>query len=1576
MSMSKASRPCAMYEPLNYRSLPTRAPQTSSRPNQTQSPGRQSLIRSLELAPASKPASNRVPVSWASASSAQSSSAAPATPSAAGRSLASPNSPEVRPRPSTKSKATPPTSPLQRSRSQTQTTPTSKAVSSPSQRTRESRSPQPTGPITSGTASNVQSPPKRFFACGERDEVYFALNQVLSCMAEADAALFQVLRESGQTNGSRNADFGNGDASKKTVTEVRQFISAASEYNGRFIQQITDTGHALRFLGNENDRLHAEVARLEGEKVQSAKTLAECQAECERKIAEMQLEMTTQAGTFFAECGRTMEANKAEMMKRVSEFAAEKERFETERVAMAKDMESFRTKLAAEEEEMKTKISRLHEECELKVTEQKLAADRRVAEGRLQTEEQLRMERQVTNHIMHVLRELPPLQSAMELGDLRLLEEELQKWKGDELPERFGECKGVVQAVLGLARERLAVWRDLERTWKEVLREVERVPAKSTSLAVLSQQGQRVFRVLKEAQLTRMDLQRSDPEAAESIRKVLLAWQERVTAYSNNVQGLIIRRVVNCPQLGPFDFADLDICLHLVDRVESRNDVFLLRAQALIEDKNTAPKDFRSLLTHLGTMLFFLKYIKYEDLKLTYTEFQRQLRSNAGLDSAVVEYLRSAERVYPPGSELVKLSNDKDLTDRKIIDSVLKQLRKPACSGYIPSFIAGQDSLGPFREIFYQWAVAVRNKFNLLVLPHHTQVVCMLMFRCFLESGKSSRTPHTLIAQVGTGEGKSMIVAALAVYVVLVLRKKAHVVVDDDTLLERDFSTFKCVFDAFQIEMPNSRQRPLSAVLCVSEEQLASRGKEPFLSTRVDPDADICYCEAKHVQSFYASIARGQNCDFSGFDDCVLILDEVDALVIDEEPNEVFVYPNEELSEMATSVASILASGSSKEKLSTLQASTQHPAAPRVIAEMVKEWAHGERLVAGQDFVYSKEAGRNLMLQAGRANPKSWSLALECRNFQDGLMPRILFQERLFVMSRPRVFRRYHRILGLSGSPGSSPERQFLADTYRAAFVSVPPFLKTCKGCAFREATPARLGSQQRAVYVEGSSEAQFRRVAEVVLEARKRVPVLVIARDRAQVDDIVTYLREVASSLSFGVGVAEDIIRSLSRNLYESDPEQWKENLNKSTLPVGDRNNQSGTTKHWRVTVTDPRGGRGTDYRVDDPHVDAEGGLLLVPTVVPSSRREWTQFLGRTARQDCRGQFCCILAAADYDALIKKHRQQLPVVGGLDVVETLLGWGDKEVAEKLKASAALYNCGVRANELCEEVFGSRPELLQDPRARECLVEVCQRLRWLSVHEINNAFKRLPGFDPALVATEAKDLGRPVELHGTVAVNGIGLSQLSMVPPKIIIFCLDVSASMMSRDTKTPLTRFETCVSRMRRILHEQIRDCDWVGIVVFGPSVQVVVPLTLKGQAGNLFESRLAGLRPQIAGGTCFFDAVAHCLQLISQPGLQIPSVAKRWLVCLTDGDDLGSRPQNSQGQWVSNMLDASPPANFSLVIITVGVLKRINANIIDSWVQKVCARNGLGKHLCEKDAATIARAFDVVAECLAAEVGGATEC
>jgi len=701
------------------------------------------------------------------------------------------------------------------------------------------------------------------------------------------------------------------------------------------------------------------------------------------------------------------------------------------------------------------------------------------------------------------------------------------------------------------------------------------------------------------------------------------------------------------------------------------------------------------------------------------------------------------------------------------------------------------------------------------------------------------------------------------------------------------------------------------------------------------------------------------------------------------------VYPNSELSQLATELAGDLAAGNRVEERTYR---STHPAAARVAAELASEWKKGKQLVAGEDFVFLKETGRYCSLHAGRANPKAWSLALECRNFQDGLSREILFQERLFVASRPRVFQRYHRILGLSGSIGSKPEQAFLRDTYRAAFFKVPPFLKTCRGSPFHEAVPVKLGRQGKAVFVEPTLEAQLARVAEVAFEARERVPVLVIARDRACADNMVERLRQVARSRGMGA-LCEDMIRSLSRTLYESNSEQWKENLNRSTLPLGDA---SAGCKSWRVTVADPRAARGTDYRVDDHSVDAHGGLLLLPTAVPTSRREWTQFLGRTARQDCRGQFCCVLFEEDYSVLSRKCSEHLPADGSTVAVETILRWGDREAEERIQNSAALYNCGLRMNELCEEVFAYQSHLLEQAEAREHLVEACQRFKWMSVREVNEAFRRLPNFEPARVPSKAQDLGRPLERVGALrrcstadlhsrsvrslsrgASSSLGSSYTPVSSPKgtpkVVVFCLDWSASMMSKDTGTPMSRFELCLARVQRIMREQVSDCDLVGVVVFGPDVQIVFPPTAKGHGGKVLEMRIAGLRPQTTGGTRFFDAVAQCLQLLMQSP---PVEAKRWLICLTDGDDLGSHPQNARGEVVGRMLSSGALRHLNMVVITVGILKAINTQIVNSWAERVHAAGGVGKHLPERDAAAMDKAFDVVAECLAVEVDGAMEC
>jgi len=102
-----------------------------------------------------------------------------------------------------------------------------------------------------------------------------------------------------------------------------------------------------------------------------------------------------------------------------------------------------------------------------------------------------------------------------------------------------------------------------------------------------------------------------------------------------------------------------------------------------------------------------------------------------------------------------------------------------------------------------------------------------------------------------------------------------------------------------------------------------------------------------------------------------------------------------------------------------------------------------------------------------------------------------------------------------------------------------------------------------------------------------------------------------------------------------------------------------------WRITVTTAEGGRGHDYRVVDPSIDEQGGLLLILTFVPWSEREWIQFLGRTGRQDHAGQYAVFLSQED--ELVQKAQ---PIKKPEEAfVDAILRHGDMETEKFLQGT-------------------------------------------------------------------------------------------------------------------------------------------------------------------------------------------------------------------------------------------------------------------------------------------------------------------
>ena len=132
------------------------------------------------------------------------------------------------------------------------------------------------------------------------------------------------------------------------------------------------------------------------------------------------------------------------------------------------------------------------------------------------------------------------------------------------------------------------------------------------------------------------------------------------------------------------------------------------------------------------------------------------------------------------------------------------------------------------------------------------------------------------------------------------------------------------------------------------------------------------------------------------------------------------------------------------------------------------------------------------------------------------------------------------------------------------------------------------------------------------------------------------------------------------------------------------------GTTMR-RITVTDPFGGRGHDYTVSDDHADDYGGMLVIVTMIPESERDWIQWIGRTARNDRKGQYAVILNEKDpqyasTDAAFRdKHRFDGHFKSSL--MTGLLQLCDLKVKAKLAEQQDKFLLGQRLNELCDHFY-------------------------------------------------------------------------------------------------------------------------------------------------------------------------------------------------------------------------------------------------------------------------------------------------
>jgi hypothetical protein len=674
---------------------------------------------------------------------------------------------------------------------------------------------------------------------------------------------------------------------------------------------------------------------------------------------------------------------------------------------------------------------------------------------------------------------------------------------------------------------------------------------------------------------------------------------------------------------GLVTIADLDECARYATEATR------MLPQAALQDKmirlfdfylkSNTPTSWRDSFKSASTVAFFLKYLHREDLDKAYESFERANAGNALFASHI-------DRVKETFRRPVLTSEEVQLTGADVIQTFISKLSSTGQSN-------SDRLLGLLQQISAEWMTKTYTKLQSPMAPRNAQLIAFLLCTQWAKLRLRNETPdeqRTLIMRVGTGEGKSLIIAMVAIFVVKMLRKKVHVLESNDGLLSRDYADFADFF----------------ANLGVTTS-----------SNDFSAGADVTYCLKKQLNMHYRD-----NVGRDIFYGTVLIVDEVDALIVDEDPNTKYVRPDAERSKTLPQLFSALKRG--RGNAPELAGDPMYPTARSAYKSAQAMLLAGENkpngyAILGTDF---KKCDSNGAVQQG-----AYSLALVYLCYERfGTVPKA--QTYFFYQSTPHMLKQYAAIVGLSGSLGSPAEKAFLADTYNARTIEVPPFLDTCLGVS--KTAPALVDDS---VLVLDNERAHIACVVATALRHRCSAPVVILCAGPQAARNVLQSFT-AADTASGHVQLLLEYENGARMN-YEAV-------LEKATQSVG-----SGNAKRWTVTVSDLFGGRGQDYLVPDQDVDDAGGLLVIAASFPASEREWVQWIGRTARNDRRGRYAVILnrqaEAPSFSSWLHEHH-----LAGTAYKRTLLtqllSCRDELCKIKLLTQRANLVSGMQMNEMCD----------------------------------------------------------------------------------------------------------------------------------------------------------------------------------------------------------------------------------------------------------------------------------------------------
>ena len=228
----------------------------------------------------------------------------------------------------------------------------------------------------------------------------------------------------------------------------------------------------------------------------------------------------------------------------------------------------------------------------------------------------------------------------------------------------------------------------------------------------------------------------------------------------------------------------------------------------------------------------------------------------------------------------------------------------------------------------------------------------------------------------------------------------------------------------------------------------------------------------------------------------VIIVDEVDDLVVNENPNSNYVKEDAERTPQFQACFEVLKRGE------FLMPRKVHN--PRIWEQAQAAVREAERKVEGDDYRVINEEGKKVaVILVDKKIPKVRlaALWLSYLNYKLSNEPPVA-ESPFATVCTPYVFNKYGGIFGLSGSVGGQAELTYLASTYGAVKFEVPRFLDTCVG------QPRKIVINHGVEIV--NDEAQLvGRVVRLCRQWVQKVPVLVITSGPEELAKVHAAVRE-----------------------------------------------------------------------------------------------------------------------------------------------------------------------------------------------------------------------------------------------------------------------------------------------------------------------------------------------------------------------------------------------------------------------------------------------------------------------------------